>query len=403
MDVISRQRAIVGDKRDHRLGSACLAAEFAARPMSELAHEHGIGSAWRAAERASRQVNELTRAHGLGRALRAAELVSRQQSEFTLAPRLGSALRTAELAARSLNDMAFQHRVGGAWRAAQLATRRMSEFTSLATHRRGVVPNDLQRTLAAARSFNQMQLASGGLRRFIDESLAVSQGLNSVVKDIQPQLRSIDAALRATGRGFSALSELQIASEALTRCHPEIFDSPSFRGVIEAWEGAALGPEGNNEGSVGPILRFAPLLSGMTLSSVFNVIAFLFSLYFFLYGLESSERMEARLTQGLERVEAKQLRADDVRSMFEDVLARTLLVQQYETLGRVAKIWESREPGASVVGEAWPGDVVMVTGQRGKWIRVRHVDPDTDESLEGWALKKYFRRLDLGSSTMCPL
>ncbi len=61
---------------------------------------------------------------------------------------------------------------------------------------------------------------------------------------------------------------------------------------------------------------------------------------------------------------------------------------------RVATIRADPRHGARVVAEVFPNQVVTLLEERGKWIRVEYYDWLAGEERDGWALKKYFARVE---------
>ncbi|MBI3939776.1 MAG: hypothetical protein HY315_02980 [Acidobacteria bacterium] len=57
-------------------------------------------------------------------------------------------------------------------------------------------------------------------------------------------------------------------------------------------------------------------------------------------------------------------------------------------------IYAGRSNRAPRIAKAHPNQVVTKVGEAGEWIRVRYFDYLNGAALEGWARKKYFKRID---------
>lgn len=133
---------------------------------------------------------------------------------------------------------------------------------------------------------------------------------------------------------------------------------------------------------------------------ILNILSILMAIAMFAYQNWDSAQTEARLT-GEIRVGNPDLKKQlaEIQSMLGQALSVNGLwgngQTQFVVLSRVAHILKQPRPGATVIAEVFPNQVVDLAGERGKWIRVGYYDWMAGERREGWALKKYFVRVRL--------
>ena len=119
-----------------------------------------------------------------------------------------------------------------------------------------------------------------------------------------------------------------------------------------------------------------------------------------------SDATEARLTAKIEGISA-QLEEGEQRSAkrFEalaQIVNRMLEQSENKATGEVGFVVRSRvalirtdgKSGSRVVAEVFPNQVVKLIAEDGKWIEVGYFDWNAQEERSGWALKKYFLRVN---------
>lgn len=94
--------------------------------------------------------------------------------------------------------------------------------------------------------------------------------------------------------------------------------------------------------------------------------------------LEGQKRMIEALTKLVERALVKEANRQEVRFVVRD---------------RVAEIYSKPKSGAGVIGKLLPQEVVRPISEEGKWIEFEYYHWLHQEYRIGWALKKYFQRV----------
>ncbi len=127
-----------------------------------------------------------------------------------------------------------------------------------------------------------------------------------------------------------------------------------------------------------------------------------------------SDATEARLAAKVKGVVLK-LEEHDRRSKVRyETLARIMerMMNQIEpkaneevdfvVRSRVALIRDAGKSGSRIVAEVFPNQVVKLVSENGKWIEVHYFDWNSQEGRTGWALKKYFLRVNVGNACIRP-
>jgi hypothetical protein len=104
---------------------------------------------------------------------------------------------------------------------------------------------------------------------------------------------------------------------------------------------------------------------------------------------KSAERLEA-LTRMVDR-------------MMEQSATKAMGEVDFVVRSRVALIRAAGKSGSHVVAEVFPNQVVKLVSENGKWIEVRYFDWNAQEERSGWALKKYFLRVNAGAAVAHPV
>lgn len=94
--------------------------------------------------------------------------------------------------------------------------------------------------------------------------------------------------------------------------------------------------------------------------------------------LEKQERQLEALSRLVEKaIEKKTKRAND----------------RFVVLDRVATVRSEPENGSLVLSKLFPREVVKPLAEQGKWIQIEYYDWLRQQDYQGWALKKYFKRV----------
>lgn len=128
-----------------------------------------------------------------------------------------------------------------------------------------------------------------------------------------------------------------------------------------------------------------------------------------------SDATEARLTAKVEGISV-QLADQEKRSaqrleallhiverMMEQSVGKADDEVDFIVRSRVALIRAVGKSGSRVVAEVFPNQVVKLISEDGKWIEVRYFDWNAQEERSGWAMKKYFLRVNGGAKVAQPV
>lgn len=58
---------------------------------------------------------------------------------------------------------------------------------------------------------------------------------------------------------------------------------------------------------------------------------------------------------------------------------------------RTTKLFAAPSSQATVLGDLYPNQIVILTQKNHKWIKVQHYDFMSEKMQEGWVTKKYLR------------
>ena len=109
--------------------------------------------------------------------------------------------------------------------------------------------------------------------------------------------------------------------------------------------------------------------------------------------LEDHEKKSAERLEALSRM---------VERMLEQSAPKTVGEVDFVVRSRVALIRAVGKSGSHLVAEVFPNQVVKLVSENGKWIEVRYFDWNAQEERTGWALKKYFLRVNVGATVTRP-
>jgi len=180
---------------------------------------------------------------------------------------------------------------------------------------------------------------------------------------------------------------------------------PNIDGV-SAWE--SDGDAGESQGLAKAPRRMSPEMW----LSIFGV---LLAIFVPIWQKMDSDATEARLTAEIKGISVQV--EDHERKSAEriEALARMVdrMIQQSEAKApgevdfvvrsRVALIRAVGKSGSQVVAEVFPNQVVRLVSENGKWIEVHYFDWNAQEERSGWALKKYFARVNVGATVARPV
>ena len=227
------------------------------------------------------------------------------------------------------------------------------------------------------------------------EAMRASRQLTDYFAGIRPEVERIGAAIR-TATQSPGFHEALKAVESLSRNCPELFDTPGYSAVRDAWQLAAeqAAAEHVEEGALssGGIRSLSlPQISPENFASLVSLLlAILAILYSHQQAAESETRLNARLDQ-----EAKERAAFEVEvtAVLEELLLQVAPTQRFVSRAREVVVRQSPHSGSQVMAHIPPRQLVVSRAQRGKWIRVEYLDSESRVS-SGWALKKYFDRVE---------
>jgi hypothetical protein len=180
----------------------------------------------------------------------------------------------------------------------------------------------------------------------------------------------------------------------------------SFAGMgdVGAWDDDA----GNASGAAKAPRRLSPEMW----LSIFSV---LLAILVPIWQKMDSDATEARLTAEIkgisvqlddhEKKSAERLEALTrmVDRMMEQSAAKTVGEVDFVVRSRVALVRAAGKSGSRVVAEVFPNQVVKLVSEDGKWIEVNYFDWNAQEERSGWALKKYFLRVNVGVTVAQPI
>ena len=92
-----------------------------------------------------------------------------------------------------------------------------------------------------------------------------------------------------------------------------------------------------------------------------------------------------------------------VDHMMEQSATKAVDEIDFVVRSRVALIRTVGQSGSRVVAEVFPNQVVKLASENGKWIEVHYFDWTAQEERSGWALKKYFLRVNVGATVAQPV
>jgi len=182
----------------------------------------------------------------------------------------------------------------------------------------------------------------------------------------------------------------------------------SSAGNVDAWRATEDDNDGDSQGATKAFRRLSPEMW----LSIFSV---LLAILVPIWQKMDSDATEARLTAEVKGV-STQL-DDHEKKSAERLEALTRLVDRmmeqstnkaagevhFVVRSRVALIRAVGKSGSHIVAEVFPNQVVIQVSESGKWIEVRYFDWNAQEERTGWALKKYFTRVNVGSAVAQPV
>lgn len=143
----------------------------------------------------------------------------------------------------------------------------------------------------------------------------------------------------------------------------------------------------------------------ISLDTLLAIFSILLAIAMYQWQQEDSAATEARSRAEHQALSAQIAAADERAAERVDKLARAfeaVVAQMQGSSDQPRFVVRSRGAlirkgkGGSVVAEAVPGQVVTLIAEEGKWIEVSYFDFATGKQRAGWALKKYFIRVQPG-------
>ncbi len=177
-------------------------------------------------------------------------------------------------------------------------------------------------------------------------------------------------------------------------------------GEVGAWE--ADDDAGDKPGAAKAPRRLSPEMW----LSIFSV---LLAILVPIWQKMDSDATEARLTA---EIKGASVQLDDhekrtverldaltrmVDRMMEQSAAKAVGEVDFVVRSRVALIRAAGKSGSHVVAEVFPNQVVKLVSENGKWIEVSYFDWNAQEERSGWALKKYFLRVNVSVTAAQPV
>lgn len=287
-----------------------------------------------------------------------------------------------------------------------------------ASERPGVIASisaGAQRTIA---SFVASQEASATSisRLAVDASALHAESVARITKSFV-HIGKLNKAWELPVSFVSLFEKAGASAKLLESMRLPIIDIASAAAIARAWgaEGvdrqlAALGIEtsqsaGESQAPKRPEGRQREHMSAK--ARLFEFLT-LFSVVFAIYAFMDSQKMEARIIG--ENKKQGELRERQIEALRALILAAAERQEKAEktrfvVLQRPARIRFAPEHGSSVIGVAFPNQVLRPVLEAGKWIQVEYYDLPAQQYKIGWALKKYFVRAvspEVGSSDIGP-
>lgn len=153
----------------------------------------------------------------------------------------------------------------------------------------------------------------------------------------------------------------------------------------------------------------------LSLEMWFAIFSVLLAILVPIWQKMDSDATEARLTAEIKGISV-QLDDHDKRSaerldaltrmvdrMMEQSTAKAVGEVDFVVRSRVSLIRAAGKSGSRVVAEVFPNQVVKLVSEDGKRIEVSYFDWNAQEERSGWALKKYFLRVNVGVTVAQPV
>lgn len=132
----------------------------------------------------------------------------------------------------------------------------------------------------------------------------------------------------------------------------------------------------------------------ISLSNWVAIISALFALWVWMESRDTDKKIDA-IMNGVAQTDR---RLAAMERLLESVLSQSRVphesAQEFVVRSRVALIRRTGKHGSGVTAEALPNQTVELVSEDGKWIEVRYFDWNAHEERTGWALKKYFARVE---------
>ena len=229
---------------------------------------------------------------------------------------------------------------------------------------------------------------------------------------------AFDPARLARGLGMPVMDAASFDAIVRTSGVEGLFAQLKSFGIDEATLRAVASTVAEDEDDVEELLRDSNETDGAPrrqltraqLIRLWNIVFILYSVLFPLYTWWDSNQAEARITGEIKAAEARtsaetmafEQRSSDKLGAMAKLMEQVVEIAEQEVLAetdmvvreRVAVIRADSRHGAGVVAEAFPNQVVTLLEERGKWIKVEYYDWLARDERTGWALKKYFARVE---------
>lgn len=195
---------------------------------------------------------------------------------------------------------------------------------------------------------------------------------------------------------FAALRHMEGVEGLLAQLKAFGIDDSILRAVASSAGSAGLEPAEGGEPSDAAKRKLTP----EQMARLWNIVFVIFSILFPIYQWWESNQSDSQLMGAIKASEERSAQKLEAMSKLMDQVVQ---IAEREVLDggvnfvvreRVALIRTRPKSGSTVIAEVFPNQVVTLVEERGKWIRVEYYDWLAREERSGWALKKYFAKMD---------
>ena len=188
------------------------------------------------------------------------------------------------------------------------------------------------------------------------------------------------------------------SARLLGKLHLRVINAASAEAIMRGWgeEGVArqldalgIRSEERMDSSALSVHEDSKSYVTVSVSDVLTLLGILLTIFIWW----DSQQMETRLTGVIqEESENKKKQIEALEALVTEAIERQDRIERvrFMVLQRPALIRSSSKHGSTVIGVAFPNQVVTPLNEIGKWIQVEYYDFPMQRQSVGWALKKYF-------------